>query len=105
MLEMRIAIVGPLASLVIGAMLWGLGHAVPGGLAHTGIMWLAVTNLMLGLFNLVPGFPLDGGRLLRAYVWKKTGDPAEATRQASQWGQGVAWVSCRWAPWTSSEAA
>ncbi|MHB2020986.1 MAG: site-2 protease family protein, partial [Candidatus Xenobia bacterium] len=90
--EWQIAIVGPLTSLVLAAVLWGVAGLVPVGLVHTGVVWLAITNLMLGLFNLVPGFPLDGGRLLRAFLWQRTGNEAEATRRASDWGQGVAWV-------------
>jgi Zn-dependent protease len=56
------------------------------------ITYLAWTNLLLAAFNLVPGFPLDGGRLLRSAIWKATGSLARATRIASAAGQGVGWL-------------
>ena len=55
-------------------------------------MWLAGINLLLGLFNLVPGFPLDGGRILRGITWGVTGDFAKATRIASNAGRIFAYV-------------
>ncbi|MCA9728800.1 MAG: CBS domain-containing protein, partial [Candidatus Eisenbacteria bacterium] len=62
------------------------------GLTGTIIGYLAWVNLAVGLFNLVPGFPLDGGRLLRALVWKRTGSFQRGTRAASDLGKGVAIV-------------
>jgi Zn-dependent protease len=54
--------------------------------------YLAWVNLALALFNLIPGFPLDGGRLFRAFWWWKTGSVIDATRLAADWGKGFAIV-------------
>jgi Zn-dependent protease len=89
--EFRIAAVGPLASFVMTALCYGLGRAVadvPWALALTG--YLAAVNLVLGLFNLVPGFPLDGGRLLRAMLWWWSGRQGWATRWAGRVGAAFA---------------
>ncbi len=82
--ELSIAIVGPLLSLLLGAVFLGLAFATQNSntTLHAGALILAYANFGLGIFNLVPGFPLDGGRVLRAGVWKITGDPWKATRVA-----------------------
>jgi len=84
--ELLIAIVGPLASFAIGAMLLFFG----GG--HRLAQWLGPINITLGVFNLIPGFPLDGGRILRSLLWQGTGDLKRATRWAGLAGQGVGWA-------------
>jgi Zn-dependent protease/predicted transcriptional regulator len=93
--EFLIALVGPLTSGLLAGLFGivaGLGHEVlTRPLAGT-FGYLAWTNLLLAAFNLVPGFPLDGGRLLRSAIWKATGSLARATRIASLSGQGVGWL-------------
>ena len=93
--EFLIALVGPLTSgLVAGlfGLVAGLGHNLLSAPLAGTLGYLAWTNLLLAGFNLVPGFPLDGGRLLRAALWKTTGSLARATRIASLSGQGVGWL-------------
>ncbi|MBN2085472.1 MAG: site-2 protease family protein [Anaerolineales bacterium] len=89
--EFRIAVAGPLTSLGLAALfgiLWQLDRTVPYLAAPS--IWLMRINLALGLFNLIPGFPLDGGRVLRAVVWKISGDFHRATQVASASGQLIA---------------
>jgi Zn-dependent protease/CBS domain-containing protein len=98
--EFRIAIVGPLTSFAIalGAFVVALvTDAVPSIQAIAG--YLAVTNALLGLFNLVPGFPLDGGRVLRSIVWQATNDLRRATTVASNVGKVIAWGLVLWGFW------
>jgi Zn-dependent protease/predicted transcriptional regulator len=93
--EFLIAVVGPLTSLLLaglfGAVNLAGGDVLPRPLAGT-FGYLAWVNLVLAVFNLVPGFPLDGGRLLRSAVWKATGNLGRATRVASLAGQAVGWL-------------
>jgi len=85
--ELAIAIVGPLTSFAVAAAAAaGAMLAQPGPVAAAIVRYLVMVNVIVGLFNLVPGFPLDGGRLLRAILWKARGDLAWATRIASQAG-------------------
>jgi len=94
--ELAIAGVGPLASILIGALFGGIAwagsragwsEAVVGPSEYLG--WI---NLILAGFNLLPGFPLDGGRLFRALAWKVSGDVTKATRWASLGGQVMGWI-------------
>ena len=90
--ELLIAAVGPLTSFVIAGLCWSIGKALPAGppwaLALTS--YLAVVNFVVGVFNLVPGFPLDGGRILRATLWAWRGSLDWATRWASRAGSTFA---------------
>lgn len=91
--EFVMAIAGPAMSLLIGAACWGL--AIVGGLIGAPewmlvpLDYLAIINVALAIFNLLPGFPLDGGRVLRAILWAATGDVMKATKWASRAGQAL----------------
>jgi Zn-dependent protease/CBS domain-containing protein len=89
--EFRIAIAGPLTSLAIAALFGGIG-AVAGSapIVSEPALWLARINLVVALFNLLPGFPLDGGRVLRAAVWASTGSFDRGNRAASRAGEVLA---------------
>ena len=93
--EFLIALVGPLTSLLLAGLFW-LIDVVGRGVLSTPVAgmfgYLGWVNLLLAAFNLVPGFPLDGGRLLRSAIWKATGSFGQATRIASLAGQGVGWL-------------
>ncbi|HEX8037265.1 MAG TPA: site-2 protease family protein [Ktedonobacterales bacterium] len=90
--EFLIAVVGPVVSLVLGAVFWLLSLPLRGfsPLSFSILGYLGVANITLGIFNLLPGFPLDGGRVLRAILWKVTGNPQRATRGAARTGQVLA---------------
>jgi Zn-dependent protease/CBS domain-containing protein len=89
--EFKVAVVGPLTSLAVGfAALLAL-RVVPDGLFGLAVGLLALANLIVGALNLVPGLPLDGGRVLRALVWKITGNMHRGTIVAA-WGGRVAAV-------------
>jgi Zn-dependent protease/predicted transcriptional regulator len=93
--EFLIALVGPLTSGLLAGLFGtvaGLGRDVLSAPLAGTFGYLAWTNLLLAAFNLVPGFPLDGGRLLRSAIWKATGSLDRATRIASLAGQGVGWL-------------
>lgn len=106
--EFIIAIVGPLTSIVLGMTFLLLGGATIGspvgivtdpritlsqlGPITTLLLWIGSVNVLLGFFNLIPGFPLDGGRLLRSLIWAINNNLRSATRIASSVGQGVSWL-------------
>ena len=89
-----ITFVGPLTSLVLGVVFFVVSVAVGGG-AHPGLVpatlsWLGYINILLGVFNLLPAFPLDGGRILQSLVWLRTGDRLRATNIAASIGMAFA---------------
>ena len=101
--ELIISVVGPLTSLVLGGICLLIARSLtwPGQPIAWGFGYLGAVNILLGVFNMLPGFPLDGGRVLRAIVWKATGNFRRATRIAGISGQvvgyalmaaGVAWL-------------
>ena len=90
-MELLIAIVGPLASLAMGSIFYG-AHLLAGETLLARFMWwLAIINVILAAFNLIPGFPLDGGRIFRAIVWQRTHNYYKATSIAIKVGQGIAY--------------
>jgi Zn-dependent protease/CBS domain-containing protein len=91
-----ITFVGPLTSLVLGVLFFLASVAVGGG-AHPGLVaatlsWLGYINILLGVFNLLPAFPLDGGRLLQSLIWLRTGDRLRATSIAARIGMIFAYL-------------
>jgi Zn-dependent protease len=106
--EFKIAVAGPAVTLVIALVCSGLGIAIAGPdefwqamSAQQGVdispalavlTWLASINLLVLFFNLIPAFPLDGGRIARSIAWKLTGDRNRATRFAAGLGQGFSYV-------------
>ncbi|MEA3407577.1 MAG: site-2 protease family protein [Chloroflexota bacterium] len=106
--EFFMAIVGPVTSLLIGGILILIANLVAGpmvarmagpmetiqelGPVATLMLWLGSVNVFLGLFNLVPGFPLDGGRVIRSIFWALTDDLRRGTFWAMWLGQGIAWL-------------
>ena len=87
--EFAVALAGPATSVAIGSVL-ALGSGVAEGLGWTGaeavLLTLALVNLGVAVFNLIPGLPLDGGRILRAAIWRGTGNFSRATRVAAAGG-------------------
>ncbi len=106
--ELLMAIVGPLTSLILGIVFTLLSGVSIGSLGTSAsnpaeiatqlgpvttlLLWLGPVNLMLAVFNMIPGFPLDGGRVLRAIFWAITDNLKRATRWASWVGQAIAWI-------------
>ncbi|MFC7310582.1 site-2 protease family protein [Streptomyces monticola] len=89
--EFVLAFVGPLLSLVLAAVFYGGMYAVePGTVPGVLIAGLMISNLIVAVFNLLPGLPLDGGRMLRAVVWKITGKPMTGTVAAAWVGRALA---------------
>jgi len=99
--EFQIAIVGPVSSLLIGGvfiLLASVTDAISQPLAES-FLWLGYINFMLALFNLIPGFPLDGGRVLRSIIWWSKGSFEEATRTAATIGKVVSYGFIFWGIW------
>lgn len=85
--EAAVSIAGPVASLVIAGTAWLTSSAVSDAVIERSLLALAIFNAAIAVFNLLPGFPLDGGRVLRALLWRRSGDRIAATRRAVQWGR------------------
>lgn len=95
--EFVIAIVGPVSSLLLAAVFWAVEQALPGNSAAAAVLgYLAFTNLLLGAFNLIPGFPLDGGRVFRSIVWGVTNSLRRGTIAAAFAGQVFGWLLIVW---------
>lgn len=95
--EMLMAIAGPLCSLALGlasGAAWFAtgGHHEDATAFHDLLFWMAALNLSLGVFNLLPGFPMDGGRVLRGILWQRTRNYRKATHIASIGGQVIGWL-------------
>jgi Zn-dependent protease/predicted transcriptional regulator len=98
--ELQMAIAGPISSLFLAGVFWAIWrYAHAGEMVAAMCSWLAFINLILGLFNLVPGFPLDGGRVLRGIVWGITGDFKKASRIASGSGRFFAYLMILFGIW------
>ena len=91
--EFAMAVVGPLSSLVIAGVFYGLFLVVPNKLDPLAALlsYLALINAFLAVFNLIPGFPLDGGRVLRSIIWGATGNLVKATNIAATVGRLFGW--------------
>jgi Zn-dependent protease len=91
---LKVAIAGPLVSFGLFLLLTGIGH-LPGLPLPVGVIVLNVAqiNLVLTLFNLIPGLPLDGGQVLKALVWKATNSRIQGIRWAARSGQALGWIA------------
>ena len=96
--EFFIAVVGPLTSIAVGAVALGLRTVTPDGLLLMAVEGLAGANLLVGVLNLVPGLPLDGGRVLKSLVWRMTGNVHRGTIVAGWGGRLTAAAVLFWPP-------
>ncbi len=94
--EFAIAVVGPITSLVVAGVGMGLVSLTEPGLLRLVLGGVAVSNLLIGLLNLVPGLPLDGGRVLKAAVWGATGNVHRGTMIAGWCGRALAVAALLW---------
>jgi Zn-dependent protease/CBS domain-containing protein len=90
--EFRTAVTGPLVSIVLGVVFVLIALAHPPSYVDGVAAWLGYINLILGVFNLIPASPLDGGRVLHSILWRAKGDFAWATRISSEIGQGFGYL-------------
>lgn len=94
--EFLIAVVGPLTSLAVGVVALGLWFVTPDGLLLVAVEGLAGANLLVGLLNLIPGLPLDGGRVLKSLVWRISGNVHRGTIVAGWAGRVTAVAAMLW---------
>lgn len=101
--EFLVAVVGPIVSVTIGVACIGMAQSLGwsfddtgGGATASVLGWLGSINVLLAVFNLIPGYPLDGGRVLRAALWGIYKDVDRATRKAARVGQIVAGIFIAW---------
>jgi Zn-dependent protease/CBS domain-containing protein len=94
--EIRVAGAGPLVSLLLGIafslLAWLVHAAGAGGVVVAALAWLGGINILLAVFNVIPAAPLDGGRLLRAVLWRITGDKLKAAIWSARSGQVFGWI-------------
>lgn len=90
--EFRVAVAGPIVSLLLGILFVGLALANPPQAIEGVAAWLGYVNLALLVFNLAPAVPLDGGRILHAALWQRSGDFARSTEVATTIGRGFGYV-------------
>lgn len=91
--EFFMAVVGPIVSAVLSVIFFAFASVLESSTEVYGVLhYLGILNAALAVFNLAPAFPLDGGRVLRALIWMRTGDAAKATRIAARSGEVFAWV-------------
>jgi CBS domain-containing protein len=97
----QVAIAGPIVSLSLALLLGGLTKILPGAESPLRIVVanLAIINLVLALFNMIPGLPLDGGQVLKAAVWKATGDRFKGIHWAAKSGQILGWLAISLGLW------
>jgi Zn-dependent protease/CBS domain-containing protein len=88
--EFCVSAAGPALSLALGGVGWALSLVVKDGVSGSLVRQLMYANIIVGIFNLLPGLPLDGGRMLRAVIWKITGKPNTATIAAAWVGRALA---------------
>lgn len=91
--EFNIALAGPLSSLFLAGCFWLIARYLHGNeMVVAAAQWLAEINFILAVFNLLPGFPLDGGRIFRGIAWAVTGDFTRSTRMASTAGKAIGYL-------------
>ena len=98
--EFAVAAIGPASSVLLAGIFWGLNQLFGDrGYFGASTQWLAYINLILAIFNLAPGYPLDGGRILESIVWGITGKQETGVRVAGTAGQIVAYALIAWGAW------
>lgn len=93
--ELQMALAGPLCSVTLCGLLVGVWFIIPANLRayiSMPVAWLAMMNMIVAIFNLLPGFPLDGGRVMRALIWRNTKDFRRSTQVASWSGRTIGYL-------------